>query len=215
MHRLIKTTTISLLSVLVLFGFNGSVYAVNPAASARAEVRAQVKTVKLTNRHTRADQEIERRISALNNLINRINAMVKVTDAQKSALVAQVQAIITNLQTLKIKIDADTDASTLQADKKTIVTDYRIFVFMMPKLTIMSHADKILDLAGLMQAKNPSTEAAAKISDAITQANAAISTVSALDPSGWPGNKASMVSARQMLKVALTDLNDARKLMKI
>lgn len=214
MHRLIKISTIFLLSVLTLVAFDGSAKAANPAASARAEVQAQVKAVKLTNQHTRADQEIERRISALNNLINRINAMVKVTDSQKSTLTGQVQAIITNLQTLKTKIDADTDASTLQADKKTIVTDYRIFVFMMPKVTIMAHADRILELAALLQAKSPSSDAVAKINDAITHANAAISTVSALDPSGWPGNKASMVSARQSLKTALTDLKDAWKLMK-
>ena len=164
--------------------------------------------------HTRADQEITRRINALNNLITRINAMVKVSDSQKSALTSQVQAIIANLQSLKTKIDADTNPATLLADKKSIVVAYRVFVFMIPKVTIISNADKILDLAALLQAKNPSTAAAAKISDAITQANNAISTVSALDPSGWPGNRAALVSARQMLKTALGDLRSAWTIMK-
>lgn len=163
----------------------------------------------------RAYQEIDRRIEALNRLIERINKVKRISEEQKASLVAQVQAEITSLTNLRAKIAADTDLTTLTADKKSIVDSYRIFVVFMPKITIIAHADAIIETAELMKEKNPSADALAKITEALNQANSAISKVINLDPSGYPGNKSELQSARSMLQVARQDLKSAWDIIKI
>jgi len=162
----------------------------------------------------RAYQEIDRRKEALNQLIERINKVKRITEEQKNSLISQVQAEITSLTNLRAKIAADTDITTLTADKKSIVDSYRIFVVFMPKITIIAHADAIIETAELMKTKNPSPDALTKITDAITQAQGAITKVINLDPSGYPGNKSELQSARSMLQVARQDLKNAWDLIK-
>lgn len=191
--------------------FTLSQITVNPT---RAAIRLQ-RVVTITQlKKDNALKEINRRITALNGLINKINALTRLSSDEKATLTAEVTAEITSLNNLSQKITNDTDLATLTADKKSIVDSYRVFLLFMPKIEIISHADMILDLASLMQAKNPPSDAAAKITDAINQASSAITEVINLDPSGWPGNKSDLESARSMLQVARQDLNSAWQIMK-
>src|SRR5258708_938114 len=120
-----------------------------------AAVRSTDRVAKRENlKKTNADRELDRRITSLNALIDRINNIVHISADQKAALVGQVQAIITDLTNLKAKIDADTDLTTLTSDKKSIVTTYRVFVFLIPKVTIMAQADRELNIAAEMTANN-------------------------------------------------------------
>jgi len=162
----------------------------------------------------RAYQEIDRRIEALNQLIERINKVKRITEEQKTSLISQVNAEITSLTNLRAKIAANTDLVTLNADKKSIVDSYRIFVVFLPKITIIAHADAIIETAELMKEKNPSTDELTKVTEAINQANSAISKVINLDPAGYPGNKSELQSARSMLQVARQNLKTAWDLIK-
>lgn len=201
-----------------------------PIAGARAALRADRQAVVADVRKAAADKELDRRITALNALITRVNAIQRISVDQKSSLVAQIQTNINELTTLKAKIDADTDAATLKTDKQSIVTQYRIFALLMPKVEIMAHADAILQLATQMSANSATfqttiqqsgkdvssiqsivTDRQAKIADAITQAQNAISAVSALTPTGYPANKATLESARTMLQTARKDLRTAQQ----
>ena len=56
------------------------------------------------------------------------------------------------------------------------------------------------------------TQYQTKLDDAKTQANSAITKVTPLTPSGWPGNKTELQAARDLLKVAQKDLTDAIKI---
>jgi len=179
----------------------------------------------------RAAAELTRRLTALNNLVTRINALKRLTGDQKTNLTSQVQTEITDLTTLQTKIAGDTDIATLRTDVQSIIKSYRIFALFMPKITIISHADNLIDTANLMTqisgklqarldaaklagkdttaAQALMTDRAAKIADAITQAQNAINAVLPLTPDGYPGNKTTLQSARTMLMTARQDLKTA------
>lgn len=203
----------SIVTVLSLLATPALAQSVTPNPTRQA-LKQQRQQQVITLRKTNADREIDRRIASLNNLITRLNNVKRLSADQKSTLSSQVNTEITNLQTLKSKIDADTDPATLLTDKKSIVNSYRVFLLFEPKIRIITQADEIIDLANVMLGKTTNSDATSKINDAITQANNAINSVSPLTPDGYPGNKSSFDSARGMLKTARTDLRTARPLMK-
>lgn len=202
-----------------------------PATNSGLMMRDDKKENRTGLTKTNADREIDRRVTNLNKLIERINAMKRISADQKTALVTEVQSAITNLNTLKTKIAADTDAATLKADKQAIVTAYRVFLLLIPKIEIIAHADATLQTAAQMSADNATiqakiqslqtagkdvtslqtllTDRQAKIADAQTQAQKAIDTVSSLTPAGYPGNRTTLMAARDLLKTARQDLQTA------
>jgi len=193
---------------------------------------------RITNLKNRADNEIIRRIDALNKINTRLTVIKHLTDAQKSSFSSQIATEIANLTTLKTKIDADTDLTTLKADVQSIITSYRVFALFIPQIQIVAAADRILNISETMKnlttklatrindAKNAGkdvsglqsllTDMQNKIADAQTQANNVISTVAGLLPSGYPGNKSDLQSGRKMLQTARLDLvtagQDAKKI---
>lgn len=201
----------------------------------KAEKRAEITANVTTRLKEKAYKEIDRRITSLAKLIEKIKAVKRLTESQKSTMVGQVQTEIDSLTALKTTIAGQTDIAALRTSVQSIVKSYRIYVLYIPKLTIIANADKILNLIeGEMktlttklqlridEAKengysvetmtNLMNQRKAKLDDATTQANNAIAKVTALTPDGWPGNKTELQAARDMLKTARKDLNDAQKL---
>jgi hypothetical protein len=193
---------------------------------------------RIANAIKKADQEITRRITALTDLTTKVQAMTKVSATEQSSIANMAQSETANLTTLKAKIDADTDITTLKADVKSIATDYRIFMLVIPQGRIYVASDKIqtaIDsytaFAGKLQTRISDAQTAgkdmtaasasladmnAKIADATTQANAAISHVANLQPdqgvqATMQANTAAIKQARADMQVALADLKTARK----
>jgi hypothetical protein len=200
---------------------------ITPGARAAARDAAAMTRLK-----ARATTEITRRVTALNGLITKISAMVRLTADQKTTFTSGIQSQITSLNALETKINADTDLPTLRTDVQSIVSAYRIFALYMPQVNIMSNADRALaivaelnQLETLLQSRGGSAtllaDMTAKVSDATTQAQNAINAVVPLVPSGYPGNKSTLESARTMLvtvrtdlKAALSDVMQIRQLLK-
>lgn len=209
--------------------------AISPAPTTPAQGRQSVRAAdRMADLKVRADVEITRRITSLNNLITRINNIKKLSADSKSALSSEVQTQITNLTNLKNKIDADTDMATLKQDVKSIIDSYRIYALFIPRTHIVVGADLILqvvdkfaDVQARLQAKisqaqssgkDVSTLQAAladiqtKVADAKLQANSAINLVTPLQPSPNPQDyKPTLQQARTMLQSARKDLRDARQ----
>lgn len=180
---------------------------------------------------TRADNEITRRLDALTKLISRIGDMKKISTDQKTALTADVQGQIDAMNTLKTKIDADTDLATLRTDVQSIVKSYRIFALFIPKTYIMARADRLLEVIDLLtgiQEKLQTridalktggtdttamqkliTDMASKLGDAKTQITNALTAITPLTPDGFPANKTTLQSARAMLVTARRDIQTA------
>lgn len=101
-----------------------------------ASSSANRSQVQLQNIIKAADEMIANRITSLNNLNTRIQGDTKLTVDEKASLTADVTTAITGLNTLKAKIDADTDVATAKADTKQIVTNFYIYARLEPKMRI-------------------------------------------------------------------------------
>lgn len=197
---------------------------------------AQTQRIQLIK--TRAGEEIDRRITALNTLTTRIGYLKRVSDAVKSSISSTAQTQITELTALKAKIDADTDLATLRTDVKSITASYRIFVLVIPQGHLLAAADRINTIAdsltaigGKLQTRISDAQSAghdvsalqtaltdfnAKVADAKTQAAAAISAITGLTPdqgdkTKLQANQAALKNARALIKTATQDLDAARK----
>jgi len=224
MKNIIKPTLFAFIFTLTLF--SGSVVLAEDASpgsslkpgqqrqQGRQERVEERQENRMTLKKEKAYEEIDRRIKALNGLMERINNLKRLTADQKANLVSQVQQMITDLNNLRAKIEADTDPAVLKADKQSIVNAYRTFVLFMPKIQIMAHADRIIAVADFMAGKTTNADALAKINEAKTMAQNTFDGVAALKPGDYPVNKTVLQSARDTLQEARKLLNEARKLMK-
>lgn len=192
---------------------------------------------KITTAKSRANQEITRRVGILTQLNTDVQAMVKVSASEKSAIASEVQTEISSLNSLNAKIQADTVVATLRTDIQSITIDYRIFMLVVPQGRIEVTADKIqtiatnyMALSAKLQARisqapagTNTTQVNAWLSDMNTrvananaQAEAAVSLVANLQPdqgsaSVEASNKTALQNARTDLKTSLADLKTARQ----
>lgn len=200
---------------------------------------ALAKTI--TTATTRADEEITRRINALNALNTRVNAMVKVSASDKASLSATIATQVTAMNNLESQIATDAAANSttsLKADIQSITKSYRIFILVIPQGAIEAAADRVLDIAGMFttlsaqlqtritaaqSAGNDMTTSVAALADmntqvtnAQTQANAAVTGVASLQPDNgnttiMASNTAALKAARMDIQTAQADLTAARK----
>ncbi len=192
----------------------------------------ELENVRTDLKKTNALAEIDRRLTALNRLIGKITTIKKISSQQKSVLTLQIQNEISSLNSLRTKIEADTDLATLRTDKKSIVSSYRIFALFMPRIEIIAHADSILVLIDELRSKLPAWQdrisfsksagqdtamiqtkydsIVEKLDQAEIKAKTAIDLVTPLTPEGFPANKTQLQNARSNLKSARIDLESVR-----
>jgi hypothetical protein len=198
------------------------------AAGIKARLNAEASAtlaVRITTIIDRADQEITRRVNALNALSVRVAAMVRLSATDKNNLSSSIQSQITAMNSLQTQISADAAAnntSSLKTAVQSITASYRIFALILPQGMIEAAADRALTIVGIMNdlstklsariqaaqsarnnvtvAQTALTDFNAKVSDANTQANAAVSEVASLTPDN--GSSTIMVSNTATLKDA-------------
>jgi hypothetical protein len=224
--------------VLPVFAISVNAFgAASPKPTKNAPIQTQIaqnQAERMVTLKTRSAAEIKRRTKALAELITKINEMKRLTSSEKSKFTTDIQNNIDSLTALGIKIEAGNDFDTLKADAKSIVDSYRIFALYMPKIRILSGAErqlasganlqeistKLSDLTTKVAAKGKDvtaiktklTEMNTKIISAQTNTQAAYDAVLNLEPSGFPANKGSLTAAAEKLKAAQTQLNNARLL---
>lgn len=209
-----------------------------PASAQTASTTAANQAARLTKIITRSDKEITARITALNNLSSRIQAMKNVSATEKNSVSNEVQTNIAGLTTLKVKIDADTDVVTATADEKSVFGTFRIYALVVPQGYIESSVDRIDTISGMMttiagklQARITEAQSAgkdvtalntalgdlnARVADAKVQAQTAQSGVANLVPDNGnttqaASNHTALVAARANIKTATSDFQTARK----
>ena len=208
------------------------------ASTGSAKVGAKASTTaNITKIITRSDNELTRRITNLNQTAIRISAMKNVSATEKSSLEASISTEIANLTTLKTKIDADTDATTLKTDTQSITEDYRVYALVLPQDHIVAATDRIATIVAEMQqlgtklsaritaaqsagksvagAQIAYTDMQAKLTDASTQSQAALTETQNLTPDKGDAtikasNAAAIKDAVAKIKTATTDLTAAR-----
>jgi len=185
--------------------------------------------VRLAYLKGRGDAEIQRRLTTLTADAALVSSATHLTSSDQQALSTLISNDQSGLSALKTKIDNDTSVQVATADVQSIVTAYRIYVLVDPKIHETIGADRALASAALFgplaanlqtrinNGKNvdPAAQQAlndlnAKVAAAQAAASPVPGQVLPLDPSGYPGNKPILQAARQALETARDDLKAAR-----
>jgi len=180
----------------------------------------------------RAATAIGHRVDWLGVLASRVSNAEYLISSDRSTLQGQISSASDGLKSLGTKIQGDSDYATLRADVNTIVTGYRVYVLVTPKVHIVIAADRISAIAkkladveakiqkAIDKAKahgKDTASAQAALDDMKTKVDAAASAVSGvpasvlpLTPAGYPGNRSTLEAARTSLQTARADLVAAR-----
>lgn len=221
-----KKLLVSLSLIGVMLTSPGLVVA-QSAASSSAAPRTAVTDKRMTNLQTRGAAEIDRRLTSLNSWLGRINANPNLSPTAKTNLASTIQAEVTSLTALKVKIQADTDLAMLRTDVKSITDSYRVYALVLPQTALAVTANRVEMTATKMAtisaeletklegntskpAQTALTSLKAKVESALAVATKVQTTVLALVPQGYPGNRSSLTSSRSQLQTALRDLRTAR-----
>lgn len=229
-HSLIPFAAIALMTA----SFALPVFAADKNATSTAEKKAAAVEKHMDNMQDRGTTEIDNRIGKITQISSRIGQMTRVSDSDRASLSTSLQSEIDLLNTLKAKISADNSTSTLKADVSSITGAYRIYALVLPKTLIVAESDRILTIADMMNTltaklkaqatSSPTTDPAVqaaftdisvKTTDAMTNAQAAISAVVPLvpdqgDKTKLAANTAALKSARAKVKTGEADLKAAR-----
>ncbi len=138
-------------------------------AATKAAQAQQNQQQRLANIKSKGDAEINRRLSSLNKLSDRISSDTRLSASDKSALTSQVSTEISNLTTLKTKLDGETTLDAASADAKSIISDYRVYALIVPKVMLIRTADdqlivedKLTTLSTKLQARISAAQTAGK-----------------------------------------------------
>jgi len=226
---LARTMLAALLFAAIPISAVDGVAATTPAPSS---LSAQAQTTRLHNLQTRGTAEIDRRVSNLNSALAKLGASTKLKTADKSALTQQVQTEVASLTALENKLVADTDLATARTDVQSIVTDYRVYVLMLPKVRLVASTDrfdvvedKLATLNDTLQTKVNAAKSAgkdvtalqsslddmkAKTADATSKTSTLVAQLLALQPTDYNANHAVLLTYRTSLTAALADVKAAR-----
>ena len=134
----------------------------------RAQPCAEERTVAKDNGvgHLRklGDCEIDRRLDTITRLQSQVANASGLTDLDRTTLRSQLSTDTRGLTALRGKIDGETDVDALRADVTKIVTDFRIYLLMVPKTVEVIAADA--ELAAVARLGTLSTSLQARIDTA-------------------------------------------------
>ena len=179
-----------------------------PTPTVEASTKGIDSATKLSTLITRGQQLISVRLTSLAAQKTKVTAS-KLTDEQKSTLIATIDANTTKLNDLLVQINAGTDLETVRAQVKSILTDYRIYGVVIAQaeqtralLALSNHIDLLLndtivkiqarlDVAKAkgkdVTAKQAALDAAkAKLPEIKVTIQALIDKVNALTPADYP-----------------------------
>lgn len=220
------------LLVLLLGIVSPTAFASTVTKTVATPAATMTPTAHLSAIQTRGNTDISNRITSLQSLITKVSAAKKLSSQQQSDLVAEMQGEVSGLTTLKTSLDGETSVDAAKIDFQNIFAEHYIYAFYLPRVDRIVAADNQVDAATLLlgivpklqgyitqagqQGKAitvPTQELAdlqAKATDAQTQSQSVITSLTPLLASGYPGNKGTVESASTPLKTGRTDLTTAR-----
>jgi hypothetical protein len=181
----------------------------------------------------RGNSDINNRVTSLNALIKQIENAKKISAAQKTDLINQIQAEIISITALEAQLKADNSLAQAKVDFQNIFAQHYIYIFYLPKIERIIAADAILQatstfdssviplLQGFInQVKTKGgdvTEMQTEISDLQTQitaannlATAVINSLAQIQATQFKANSSIMKTSQQNLQSARADLETAR-----
>lgn len=220
-NKIIKQGLVVVATATILFG----VSFVNAQTSTTTKHQGQ-KVLNQSTLVSKANTEIDKRVSDLTNLIGTLSSMKNISSAEQSSLSGSIQSEISNLNNLKTKIAGDTDLTSLKNDVKSVTADNRIYALVIPQTRILAASDRattVINMITAMQTKLQSrisdaqsagkdvsnttqslNDLGIKLADATNLNNSIPSAISGLTPD--QGNKTTLASNTAALKAARKNL---------
>jgi len=198
-------------------------------ATAAHALPANPSTATLARLKQKGDSAITDRLAVLQQLTAEVNGAKHLAPGDKSTLVGQLSADVSGLTQLKSTIDAETNPISLVTELRSIVSAYRVYVEMAPKVHLIRADDWVIDVTTTITGIEPKLQAAitakgnpaaavsaysdlvAKVSAAEGLANGLTAQLEALTPPQYPAPaQTTLRAARQALGSAAADLKQAR-----
>ena len=215
-----------------IFLIAAAVAAATIAPAAAAPATSGMTSARMAYLKARGHLAIQRRLNEIERLTTLVNGATHLSSANRSALLSKLSSDTSGLQALDTKIQGDTDATTLRTDLESIVTAYRIYVLVAPQVHLVVASDRVaalIDLGNSIASKIQAKIDAAKgngkdvkaaqaalddmkkqLADAAAAIGGVAASVIALTPSGYPGNRTTLLSARSSILSARAHLATAR-----
>lgn len=221
----LKPIQTTLLALVVAVLTITPVFAAANMTTAQQERQTMIKT--------RGDQEISRRLSELNKLTALVSSAVKLSASDKSALTSEIANAVNGLTSLKTTLDNETTLDAAKTDAQSIVTEYRVYALVVPKVHLLKIADdqmvasaKLTDAATKLQTRLTALKTSGKdvttlqatlddmtaqIASAQKVSSSIQSTVASLQPTDYNSNHSVLMGVNAQLKTAHAALVTARQ----
>jgi hypothetical protein len=98
-------------------------------------------TSRLANIKSKGDQEIARRLKVLGTLSAKVNSATKLTAIEKTDLKSEITGEYNSLKALRTKLAAETTIAAAAGDVSAMVTEYRVYALVAPKVQLIKAAD--------------------------------------------------------------------------
>jgi hypothetical protein len=216
----------ALLATSLVTGFSLSAHADDIASIAIPADAPAAPRDSVTNRKDKCLNSIDQRIADIGAWKVQLDGWAKVTVEAKDALRSELTLVATNLDTIaRPAIVAATTTKEIKAACQSVVTDYRVYVVLHPRVFVSATADATLVSAEAMRVHLIDVTGGAGNGDiqallerAVNNANAALTTVAPITAGSYNASpaptKAALKAARAQLKAAKKDLVAAKAKLK-
>lgn len=220
-------TTAGMVTLLVASPLSAFAQTVSPT-------RGENQSARLSNLNTLCQNAVTQRVTLLNSVESRIGTLKRLSSSQQQQYQGEVTTNSTGLQGVATQCTTDFNAgnlTNLRNDYRSIFTQYRIYVEMLPQMRLLIASDtmgytasNLNTLYGKLQSRvqsagNPGnltgllTDMQTKINTAQMQYTSVESQVTGLTPTSYDqnpsGTNATFQTARSEIKTGAADLQSA------
>lgn len=179
----------------------------------------------------KAVQELDKRILAATQLIERAKDSKKLPAPQKQVIQKNLQDTVTILKEQKKKLVAEGDAKELKIQQQIVISDAGFFGFTVPQVNTILNGDLVFEATDrileytqklrllLMAAKDAGntittvetrlTNVQSSLTEVQSETQKAIDSAMQISPTGYPDNKNKLFESRTLLRTERTDLKEA------
>ncbi len=108
----------------------------------------------------RVDAAVKKREATIDSLTRALAARTHVTDAHRATLTSTYGSDESGLRAVDAKVQADTTCGQAVTDGRTVVTDYRVYLLLVPQTHLVAAADTGTYAAGQLAAAEPKAQTA-------------------------------------------------------
>lgn len=233
----LSTAALALLLSVTLMGMaSAQSNTANTTNTSNSASVASKQHIAMANIISKGNAEINRRETSLTALYARITGAKNLTSSDQSYLLSEAQTEASGLNNLKTVLDACTTFTCAKSNAQSIITEYRVYALILPKVQLTRMADDqqvietaLITLATKLQSRitnaqtagNDVTTLQTDLNSMVADSNAATvisknleATVLPLQPSDYDANHDVLAGDLTQLQTARTDLQNAVTLAK-